>query len=88
MSRAVSKYGMQETLRQCIIRSGDYAKIATSTTRLASDVGYKMAKKCMGLYKEVIFMNNDMKFLDIEWRTPYPLTNFEDRFGLRASVIF
>ena len=33
-------------------------------------------------------MNNDMKFLDIEWRTPYPLTNFEDHFGLRASVIF
>ena len=33
-------------------------------------------------------MNNDIKFLDIEWRTPYPLPNFEDRFGLRASVIF
>ena len=33
-------------------------------------------------------MNNDIKFLNIEWRTPYPLTNFEDRFGLRASVIF
>ena len=33
-------------------------------------------------------MNNDIKFLDIEWRTPYPLTNFADRFGLRGSVIF
>ena len=33
-------------------------------------------------------MNNDIKFLDIEWIKPYPLTNFEDRFGLRASVIF
>ena len=33
-------------------------------------------------------MNNDIKFLNIEWRTPYPLINFEDRFGLRASVIF
>ena len=32
-------------------------------------------------------MNNDIKFLNIEWRTPYPLTDFEDRFGLRASVI-
>ena len=34
-------------------------------------------------------MNNDIKFLNTEWRTPYPLTgkNFEDRFGLRASVI-
>ena len=26
-------------------------------------------------------------FLSIECRTRYPLTNFEDRFGLRASVI-
>ena len=33
-------------------------------------------------------MNNDIKFLNIEWRTPYPLTNFEKRFGLHASVIF
>ena len=33
-------------------------------------------------------MNNDIKFLNTEWRTPYPLTNFEDRFGLRASVSF
>ena len=33
-------------------------------------------------------MNIYIKFLNIEWRTPYPLTNFEDRFGLRASVIF
>ena len=32
-------------------------------------------------------MNYDIKFLNIEWRTPYPLTNFEDRFGLRASII-
>ena len=32
-------------------------------------------------------MNNDIKSLNIEWRTPYPLTIFEDRFGLRASVI-
>ena len=33
-------------------------------------------------------MNNGIKFLDTEWRTPYPLTNFEDRFGFRASVVF
>ena len=26
--------------------------------------------------------------INIEWRTPYPLTNFEDSFGLHASVIF
>ena len=67
--------------------------VPTSTTRFASDVGYRMAKSCIVLYiyilkKEIIFMNNDIKFLDKEWRTPYPLTNFEDLFGLRASVIF
>ena len=33
-------------------------------------------------------MNSDIKFLNIEWRTTYPLTNFEDRFGLHAPVIF
>ena len=33
-------------------------------------------------------MNNNIKFPYIEWRTPYPLTNFEDRFRLHASDIF
>ena len=33
-------------------------------------------------------MNSEIKFINIEWRTPYPLTNFKDRFGLRASVVF
>ena len=33
-------------------------------------------------------MNIYIKYVNIEWRTPYPLTNFEDRFGLRASFIF
>ena len=33
-------------------------------------------------------MNNDIKFLNIEWRTPDPLSNFEERFGLCALVIF
>ena len=61
--------------------------IPTSTTRFASDVGYRMPKTLIG-YKEIIFMNNDIKFLTIEWRRPYPFTNFKDRFGLRASVIF
>ena len=50
--------------------------------------GVQDGKKCIVFYKEMIFMSNDIKFLDIKWRTPYPLTNFEDRFGLRASVIF
>ena len=29
--------------------------VPTSTTRFASDVGYRMAKKWIGLYKEIIF---------------------------------
>ena len=33
-------------------------------------------------------MNIYIKFLNIEWRTPYPLTHVEDRFGLRASFFF
>ena len=33
-------------------------------------------------------MNIYIKLFIIEWRTPYPLTTFEDRFGLRALVIF
>ena len=33
-------------------------------------------------------MNNDIKFLNIEWRTRNSLINFEDHFGLHASVIF
>ena len=32
-------------------------------------------------------MNNDTKFLNIEWRMRYSLTNFEDHFGLHGSVI-
>ena len=33
-------------------------------------------------------MNNAIKFLDTEWRTRYSLINFEDHFGLCASIIF
>ena len=33
-------------------------------------------------------MDINIKSLNKEWRTPNPPTNFEDRFGLRASVIF
>ena len=32
--------------------------VPTSTTRFASDVGYRMAKKLIGLYKEIILLNN------------------------------
>ena len=34
--------------------------LPTSTIRFASDLGYRMAKKWIGLYKEIIFMNNDI----------------------------
>ena len=27
-------------------------------------------------------MNNEIKFLNIEWRSPDPLTHFEDRFWI------
>ena len=50
--------------------------------------GVQNGQNLIGLYKEKLFVNNDIKFLNIEWRTRYSLTNFEDRFGLRASVIF
>ena len=76
------------SLIHALIRSGDYAPLPTSTTRFACDMGYRMAKKLTWLYKEIIFMNTDIKFLNTEWRTPYPITNFEDCFGLHASIIF
>ena len=79
---------LKKDLRYPIRSGGWLCLVPTSTTRFASDVGYRMAKKLIGFYKEIIFMNNDIKFLNIEWRTPYPLPNFEDRFELRASVIF
>ena len=50
--------------------------------------GVQNGKKLIGLYKEIIFFNIYIKSFNIEWRTPYPLSNFEDRFWLRASVIF
>ena len=50
--------------------------------------GVQNGKKLIGLHKEIIFMNSDIKFVNIEWRAPYPLKIFEERFRLRASVIF
>ena len=32
-------------------------------------------------------MNNDVKFLNIEWRTLYSLTNFLDHFGLHSYFL-
>ena len=64
--------------------------VLISATRFASDLGYRMAKNLIGLYKEILFMNYDIKLLNTEWRTRYSLTNFEDHFGLHqhASIIF
>ena len=33
-------------------------------------------------------MNNDIKFFNMEWRTPYPITDFEDRFGTQFFFSF
>ena len=49
--------------------------VPTSTTRFASDFGHRMAKKLTGFYKAISLMNNDIKFLNIEWRTWYSLTD-------------
>ena len=57
--------------------------VPTSATRSASGVWYRITKQLIKIYKEIILMNNNIKLPNIEWRTPYPLTNFEDRFGLR-----
>ena len=34
--------------------------VPTSTTRFAKDVGYRMVKNLVGLYTEIIFMNNNI----------------------------
>ena len=33
-------------------------------------------------------MNIYIKLFNIEWRTPYPLTNFEDRFDCVSRLFF
>ena len=37
--------------------------VPTSTTRFAIDVGYRMAKKLIGLCKEMISINNDISLV-------------------------
>ena len=59
--------------------------VPTSTTRFASDLGYKWPKIYI---RKILVMNNVIKFRNIEWRTRYSLTNFEDHFGLHALVHF
>ena len=45
-------------------------------------VGYRMAKKLIGLYMENTFYKQWHQ--NIEWRTQDSLTNFEDHFGLHV----
>ena len=63
--------------------------VPTSSTRIAIDwdvhKGQKFIRVIQGKY---FYCEKDIKFLNIEWRTLYSLTNFEDHFGLHASVIF
>ena len=67
--------------KQCCIEV-----VPTSTTRFASDVGCWMAKNLIGLYKEIMSMIKDIKSHRMK-NTVY-VTDFEDRYGLCASVIF
>ena len=82
------------------VRNGDHAEllylhcidnsiwwlclVPASTTRRASDTVYKIAKTSIGLYKQILFMNIDITFFNIECRTRYSLTNFQDHFWLHA----
>ena len=59
--------------------------VPTSATRFASDVGYRMAKKWIGLCKETIFMNNS---LTENGEHDIPSQILKTIFGLHASVIF
>ena len=53
-----------------------------------SDVEYRMDKICIWLYKEIIFMNNDILFLNREWGARYFLTNFEEHFWIARLSYF
>ena len=55
--------------------------VPTTTTRFANDVGYKMAKKWIGLYKEIFFFE--------QWHLiRYSFTNFEDHFWIACLDYF
>ena len=55
--------------------------VPTSTTRFASDVGYRMAKIWYSYTRKIFFVNR-------EWRTRYSLTNFEDHFLIECLSYF
>ena len=62
--------------------------VPTSTTRFASEVGYRIAKIWHGYTRKIFFMNNDIKFLNRERRTRYSLTHFEDHFWIACLSYF
>ena len=51
-------------------------------------MGYRMEKNLIGLYKENIFMNNNIYFLNREWRTRYYLIHCEDNFWIVCLSYF
>ena len=60
-----SGYGLSPVRRQAITGTNvDLSPI--STTRFARDVEYRMANNLIGLYKAILFMSNDIEFLNIE----------------------
>ena len=62
--------------------------VPTSTTRFASEVGYRIAKIWHGYTRKIFFMNNDIEFLNRERRTRYSLTHFEDHFWIACLSYF
>ena len=63
-----------QAISMAAIRSGDYAQFPPQPPGSLVMRGTEWQKKSIGLYKEITFMNDDIKFLNIEWRIPYPLT--------------
>ena len=62
--------------------------VPTSATRFATDVGYRIAKKWRGSYKEMICHEQWHLILNREWGTQYYLTQFEDHFWIACLSYF
>ena len=62
------------------IGSGEYALFSPQPPGSLVSWG-TVAKNVKGLYKTIHFMKKCIKFLDMEWRARYSLTNFEDHLN-------
>ena len=51
--------------------------VPISATRFASDLRYRMAKNSIGYTRKILFMNNNIKFRNIDWRTCYSLVHLK-----------